>query len=226
MILWWIKSKKEQHLFKIEIFSNNIRLYYHFNTFLLNKSIIFCHPNFFSLIPNCWTTLYIVYCTLYNYIVYSMLYACVCRTDTATSQHSNAHIINQSTWETVVGEHLKNVTRKSILVCICSTQAVVQLYTHNFCAASALLAHPVWNRRKRAPVMQGIIIFVFRTWGHAWLMWFVHVWGACAFCFSRKKLWYLRIHATHTVCCVCGREARVFSSRGSWMCSLRLFLCK
>ncbi len=38
------KSLKEQHLFKIEIFSNNISLFYHvyqFNTSFLNKSINF-----------------------------------------------------------------------------------------------------------------------------------------------------------------------------------------
>ncbi len=30
LIFWWIKSLKELHLFKIEIFSNHISLYYYF----------------------------------------------------------------------------------------------------------------------------------------------------------------------------------------------------
>ncbi len=78
------------------------------------------------------------------------------------------HIIHQSTWHTVFGGEcweLENRTEMTILVCI-AVQAAVQLratnaasmkaqwahaapalYTHRFCAASALLAHPVWNRR-------------------------------------------------------------------------------
>ncbi len=74
------------------------------------------------------------------------------------------HIIHQSTWHTVFGGEcweLENRTEMTILVCI-AVQAAVQLrvtnaasmkaqwahaapalYTHRFCAASALLAHPV-----------------------------------------------------------------------------------
>ncbi len=35
--IWWIQREKQQHLFKIEIFSNNI-YYDSFNTSLLNKN--------------------------------------------------------------------------------------------------------------------------------------------------------------------------------------------
>lgn len=85
--------------------------------------------------------------------------------NTVTSQQSMLPIISQDTWQTVVGgEHLKNMTKWMILICVCGTQAVVQLHATNAvsvkaqCAGAApallqtlrlyaLLAHLVWNGR-------------------------------------------------------------------------------
>ncbi len=40
MILWWMKCYKDQHLFKIEIFSNNISVYYNFFIYKFNTSVM------------------------------------------------------------------------------------------------------------------------------------------------------------------------------------------
>ncbi len=64
-ILWWIKSSKEQHLFKT-FFSNNISLYYHFfidlkHAFWIKVLISFKKKKEKNVLtPNFWMVVYIV----------------------------------------------------------------------------------------------------------------------------------------------------------------------
>lgn len=61
--------------------------------------------------------------------------------NTLSSQQSMLPMINQITLQTVVaGEHLKNVAQWTILVCICSTQAV------QLCVTNTASMKAQWTR--------------------------------------------------------------------------------